>query len=66
MPELAAFFHYRHSDVSTLKELAIRWAPELPKGVEKQSKHLALEDIKDSIDELIYYRKHFIRLPEDV
>jgi oligoribonuclease len=66
MPELAAFFHYRHIDVSTLKELAIRWAPELPKGVEKQSKHLALEDIKDSIDELIYYRKHFIRLPEDV
>ena len=67
MPTLAAFFHYRHIDVSTLKELAIRWAPELPKGFEKQSKHLALEDIKDSIAELCYYREHFMRLKsEDV
>ncbi|MDF1677691.1 MAG: oligoribonuclease [Legionellaceae bacterium] len=64
MPELAAFFHYRHIDVSTLKELAGRWAPALPKGFEKQSQHLALEDIKDSIEELKYYREHFIRLPE--
>ncbi|MCH9756249.1 MAG: oligoribonuclease [Gammaproteobacteria bacterium] len=64
MPELAAFFHYRHIDVSTLKELANRWVPELPKGFDKQSKHLALDDIKDSIEELAYYRKHFIRLPE--
>lgn len=64
MPELAAFFHYRHIDVSTLKELARRWAPQLPKGFEKQSKHLALDDIKDSIEELAYYRKHFIALPE--
>ena len=62
MPDLAAFFHYRHIDVSTLKELAIRWVPELPKGFEKQSKHLALEDIKDSIEELRYYREHFINL----
>ena len=63
MPELAAFFHYRNLDVSTLKELARRWAPGLIKGVEKKSKHLALDDIKDSIDELKYYRKHFIKLP---
>lgn len=63
MPELAAFFHYRHIDVSTLKELARRWAPDLVKGFDKQSKHLALDDIKDSIDELIYYRQHLIKLP---
>lgn len=61
MPELAAFFHYRNLDVSTLKELAIRWRPQLLSGVVKQSKHLALDDIKDSIEELVYYRKHFIR-----
>ena len=62
MPELAAFFHYRHLDVSTLKELALRWRPQLLSGVVKQSKHLALEDIKDSINELIYYRQHFINV----
>jgi oligoribonuclease len=62
MPELAAFFHYRNLDVSTLKELAIRWCPELLKGIVKESKHLALEDIKDSINELTYYRQHFINL----
>ena len=61
MPELASFFHYRQLDVSTLKELVVRWQPQLLKGVEKQSKHLALDDIKDSIAELVYYRKHFIR-----
>lgn len=61
MPKLAAFFHYRMLDVSTLKELVLRWKPELMKGVVKQSKHLALEDIKDSIAELIYYRQHFIQ-----
>lgn len=64
MPELAAFFHYRNLDVSTLKELAIRWKPELLNGFNKQSKHLALDDIKDSIAELVYYRQHFINLPE--
>lgn len=64
MPELAAFFHYRNLDVSTLKELAIRWKPELLNGFNKQSKHLALDDIKDSITELVYYRQHFINLPE--
>ena len=62
MPELAAFFHYRNLDVSTLKELAIRWRPQLLSGVVKQSKHLALDDIKDSINELVYYRQHFINL----
>ena len=62
MPELAQYFHYRNLDVSTLKELAIRWRPQLLSGIVKQSKHLALDDIKDSIDELAYYRQHFINL----
>ncbi len=61
MPELADFFHYRNLDVSTLKELAKRWHPKLLGALKKQSKHLALEDIKESINELIYYRQHFIR-----
>lgn len=61
MPELADFFHYRNLDVSTLKELVKRWKPSLMQGATKESKHLALEDIKDSIDELKYYRKHFIQ-----
>ena len=61
MPELAAFFHYRNLDVSTLKELAKRWSPKLLEGVSKQSKHLALDDVYDSISELRFYRKHFIR-----
>ena len=61
MPDLANFFHYRQLDVSTLKELALRWRPQLLSGVEKQSKHLALDDIKDSIAELVYYREHFIK-----
>lgn len=64
MPELASFFHYRNLDVSTLKELAIRWRPQLLSGLIKESKHLALEDIKDSINELVYYRQHFINLSE--
>lgn len=64
MPELAAFFHYRNLDVSTLKELAIRWKPELLNGFKKESKHLALDDIKDSIAELSHYRQHFINLSE--
>lgn len=62
MPELEKFFHYRNLDVSTLKELAARWKPELARGFKKQSSHLALDDIKDSIAELEYYREHFIRL----
>ncbi|MFI4918584.1 MAG: oligoribonuclease [Legionellales bacterium] len=64
MPQLAAFFHYRNLDVSTLKELVKRWRPELARGVVKESKHLALQDIQDSINELIYYRTHFINLAE--
>ncbi|KTC66494.1 oligoribonuclease [Legionella adelaidensis] len=63
MPELAQYFHYRNLDVSTLKELALRWEPKLLSGFTKQSKHLALEDIKDSIEELKYYREHFIVRP---
>lgn len=62
MPKLEQFFHYRTIDVSTLKELARRWKPELLKGFEKRSKHEALADIYESIDELKYYREHFIRL----
>lgn len=61
MPNLASYFHYRNLDVSTLKELVMRWNPGLMKGIKKVSKHLALDDIKDSIQELIYYREHFIR-----
>ena len=57
MPKLEAFFHYRNLDVSTLKELALRWAPMMAKGFEKNSKHLALDDIRDSIAELQYYRQ---------
>ncbi|HET6654698.1 MAG TPA: oligoribonuclease [Gammaproteobacteria bacterium] len=57
MPELERFFHYRNLDVSTLKELAKRWAPDVAKGFKKESAHVALSDIKDSIDELEYYRR---------
>lgn len=57
MPELEKFFHYRLLDVSTLKELALRWAPRIYSGLQKDSKHLALSDIHDSIEELKYYRK---------
>src|SRR6056297_1448471 len=57
MPELEAFFHYRNLDVSTLKELARRWAPEIAEGLEKDSGHEALADIRDSIVELKYYRQ---------
>ena len=63
MPELAAFFHYRHVDVSTLKILAQLWAPGAAGDFEKTSTHLALADIHDSIRELRYYRDHFIKLP---
>jgi oligoribonuclease len=63
MPELEAFFHYRNLDVSTLKELMARWAPSLSGGFSKQGKHLALDDIRDSINELRYYRDNFLRLP---
>ncbi len=58
MPRLEAHFHYRNLDVSTLKELARRWAPEVLAGVEKVSAHTALSDVRDSIDELRHYRRH--------
>ncbi|HEX5952252.1 MAG TPA: oligoribonuclease [Rhodanobacteraceae bacterium] len=58
MPALERFFHYRNLDVSTLKELARRWAPAIAKGFSKDSAHTALSDIHDSIDELRYYRAH--------
>lgn len=61
MPELEAFFHYRAIDVSTLKELAARWAPALKDGFKKETKHQALDDIIESIEELRYYREHFIK-----
>jgi len=63
MPRLEQYFHYRNLDVSTLKELARRWAPRVYNGVEKESTHLALNDIRDSINELKYYREHFIKIP---
>jgi oligoribonuclease len=56
MPVLEKYFHYRNLDVSTLKELARRWAPEICKGFSKESAHTALSDIRDSIEELRYYR----------
>lgn len=60
MPELEAFFHYRNLDVSTLKELARRWAPAVYKAFQKRGAHTALADILESIDELRHYREHFI------
>ncbi|MCE7915183.1 MAG: oligoribonuclease [Nitrosomonas sp. PRO4] len=60
MPQLEAYFHYRNLDVSTIKELAKRWKPEIAAGLTKESKHEALADIYDSINELKYYRQHFI------
>jgi oligoribonuclease len=62
MPKLEAFFHYRNLDVSTLKELCKRWKPELANGFKKHQKHTALADIIESIEELRYYREHFIKL----
>ena len=62
MPELETFFHYRNLDVSVFKELARRWRPTIYSGFKKASKHEALADIYESIDELKYYREHFIRL----
>ena len=64
MPRLEAYFHYRNLDVSTLKELAKRWKPEILPGVTKQCKHEALSDIYDSIAELKYYREHFMQAVE--
>ncbi|HUR40109.1 MAG TPA: oligoribonuclease [Verrucomicrobiae bacterium] len=63
MPKLERHFHYRNLDVSTVKELCTRWAPEVARGLVKESTHLALADIRDSIAELQYYRERFLRLP---
>lgn len=62
MPELERYFHYRNLDVSTLKELARRWAPHVVASFQKSSSHLALDDIRDSIRELAHYRQHFLRV----
>ncbi|WHI44556.1 oligoribonuclease [Microbulbifer sp. VAAF005] len=62
MPELESYFHYRNLDVSSVKELARRWRPEVLDGVKKHSSHLALDDIRDSIEELRHYRETFFRL----
>jgi len=59
MPTLEAFFHYRNLDVSTVKILAQRWRPDLP-GLQKKTAHLALDDIRESIEEMQYYRDHFM------
>ncbi len=61
MPELERFFHYRNLDVSTVKELVKRWRPDLLAGFTKKGAHLALDDIRESIDELVYYRKVFLK-----
>jgi oligoribonuclease len=58
MPQLERYFHYRNLDVSTIKELARRWVPQLPAGFTKEASHLALADIHDSIRELAFYRQH--------
>jgi oligoribonuclease len=63
MPQLEKHFHYRNMDVSTLKELCLRWAPDVAKGFTKESTHLALADIRDSVAELKYYRQNFLKLP---
>ncbi len=63
MPRLEAFFHYRSLDVSTLKELAKRWRPEVYSAFKKQQKHTALADVHESIEELAHYRTHFLRVP---
>ncbi|MDF3867633.1 oligoribonuclease [Pseudomonas denitrificans (nom. rej.)] len=62
MPKLEGYFHYRNLDVSTLKELAARWAPAVRDGFKKGNTHLALDDIRESIAELRYYREHFIKV----
>lgn len=62
MPQLEAYFHYRNLDVSTLKELARRWRPELLDGLKKGGSHLALDDVRDSIAELAYYKKNFLNM----
>jgi oligoribonuclease len=62
MPQLEEFFHYRNLDVSTLKELAKRWKPEVYKSFKKKQRHTALADVHESIDELVHYREHFLNM----
>jgi oligoribonuclease len=62
MPKLEAFFHYRNLDVSTLKELAKRWNPQVYSSFKKQQRHTALADVHESIDELLHYRAHFLKV----
>ncbi|MBL6751275.1 MAG: oligoribonuclease [Nevskia sp.] len=64
MPQLEKHFHYRNLDVSTLKELCQRWAPQVAGGFAKDSRHQAMDDIRDSLAELVYYRAHFLRVPQ--
>ncbi|MFB2539639.1 MULTISPECIES: oligoribonuclease [unclassified Acinetobacter] len=64
MPELEQFFHYRNLDVSSIKELAKRWRPEIMQDLKKGASHLAMDDIRDSIRELKYYREYFFRMPD--
>jgi oligoribonuclease len=64
MPELEAYLHYRNIDVSTIKELAQRWRPDVYGGVVKKGAHRAIDDIRESIDELVYYREHFFNLSQ--
>ena len=61
MPRLEAYFHYRNLDVSTVKELAKRWKPEVAQGIKKHNKHEALADIYESIAEMRHYREHFFK-----
>ena len=61
MPALERFFHYRNLDVSTLKELAQRWAPQVAQAFQKNSTHLALDDVRESIRELKFYRERLLR-----
>ena len=62
LPKLEEWFHYRNLDVSTLKELCKRWNPDIAKGLKKHGRHEALADIIESIDELKYYREHFLKV----
>lgn len=62
MPRLEAYFHYRNLDVSTLKELSLRWKPEVYRSFEKEGRHEALADVLESIEELKHYREHFLKL----
>ncbi|MDR1529518.1 MAG: oligoribonuclease [Burkholderiales bacterium] len=62
MPRLETFFHYRNLDVSTLKELCKRWRPDIARGFDKNMRHEALADVYDSIEEMKYYREHFLKI----